>query len=361
MSVRQSIVKREGFILSLYECYLRVKIHLLPVRLRMRAVRKNYALILDPVFAQDTDAGLLALFTLDAIEKEKLRTAAKGIIRLERHCKTDADRVLWCILAGMYYRENRCLRAMTVKFDEAAALGHQFFLPHMLSGEFYLYGSHRFEKAYAEFDRAIDCIYCHRPLDDFGQQLIARAQACMAYALTMMHRTDEATAMLARAERARDYEEYLHASAMLSAVKKDADAASQAVSELTKRNPSRGEETGRQVRLILDGTHIHFFPRAVEPSLPADFWVWFGEHESDFQLMVEKGDTEACRETLLSHLDDIVPDREDMFEAEIALKDGKPELTLIACHSRSYALLTEALKAACPEEIRPRWRITLQP
>lgn len=77
--------------------------------------------------------------------------------------------------------------------------------------------------------------------------------------------------------------------------------------------------------------------------------------------MVEKGDTEACREALLSHLDDIVPDREDMLEAEIALKDGKPELTLIACHSRSYALLTEALKAACPEEIRQRWRITLQP
>ena len=83
----------------------------------------------------------------------------------------------------------------------------------------------------------------------------------MAYALTMMHRTDEAAAMLAKAEPANDSEEYLHAGAMLSAVTKDADAANQAVSKLTKLHPALGDEVAKHVRLILDGTHIHFFPR----------------------------------------------------------------------------------------------------
>lgn len=353
--------QRGAFILTLYECYLRVKIHLLPVHLRMRTVRKNYAPILTPAFAQDTDAQLLALFTLEAVEEKKLRTAAKGIIQMKSHCKTDADWVLWCILAGMYYRQNRCPRAMTVKFDEAASLGHPFYLPHMLSGEYYLCGSHQFEKAYAEYDQAIDCIYRCPPLDDFGQQMIARSKACMAYALTMMHRPDEADAMLAKAEFANDSEEYLRASAMLSAVKRDAEAANRAVSELKKCNPSLGDETARQVGLILDGTHIHFFPREVAPSLPADFWTWFRTQEPTFQPLLDKNDPDACGQILADHINTLVPDPEDMMTATIELKDGQPEIVLTACYSRSYAAMIEAIAAACPADIRQRWIITLQP
>lgn len=347
--------------MPLLERYLRLKNYLPSVRARFADIVGRYAPMLNPAFGQDRDAALLTLFALDKLEANKLRDAEKLIDRLESHCKTDAEKALWHILVGMYCWANDRLDTMAIYFDDAAALGHQYHYPHMLSGKYHLLGTHFFDKALAEFDRAIDCIYQFPPLDDPGRHLIARAQSCMAYALVMMHRTDEAAAMLAKAEFAHDAEEYLHARAMLSAVKKDADAANRAVSELTKLNPSLGDDVASHVRLILDGTHIHFYPREVSPTLPADFWIWFREQEPSFQPMLEENDAEACTQILANHINDLVPDPEDLMNATIELNDGKPEIVLTACYSRSYAAMIEAIAAACPADIRERWIITLQP
>lgn len=347
--------------MSLHEYFLHLKTYLPSVRTRLDSIISRYAPMLNPAFKEDRDAQLLTLFALDELEKNKLRDAEKLIDRLESHCKTDAEKALWNIVVGMYCWANDRPDTMDYYFDKAAALGHQHHLPHMLSGEYHLLGSHHFDKALAEYDRAIDCIYQFPPLNDPGRYLIAQAQACMAYALTMMHRTDEASAMLVKAEFAHDSEEYLHASAILSAVKQDAEAANKAVSELTKLNPPLGEDVGKQVRLILDGTHIHFFPREVAPSLPADFWTWFCTQEPTFQPLLDKDDPDACGQILADHINTLVPDPEDMMTATIELKDGKPEIILTACYSRSYGAMIEAIAAACPADIRQRWIITLQP
>lgn len=347
--------------MSLHECFLRLKACLPSVRMRFADIVPRYAPMLNPAFGQDREAARLTLFALDKLEANKLREAEKLIDKLEPHCKTDAEKALWHIMVGLYCWTNGRMDTMVIYFDEAAALGHQYHYPHMLCGEYHLLGTHFFDKALAEYDRAIDCIYQFPPLDDPARHLIARAQSCMSYALTMMHRTDEAAAMLAKAEFGNDSEEYLHASAMLSAVQKDADAANHAVSELTKLNPSLGDEVAKEVRLLLDGTHIHFFPREVSPTLPTDFWVWFREQEPSFRPLLEKNDAEACTQILADHINDLVPDPEDMMTAVIELEDGKPEVILTACHSRSYAAMIGAIIAACPADIRERWIITRQP
>lgn len=347
--------------MSLHECFLHLKACLPSVRMRFADIVPRYVPVLNPAFGQDRDAALLTLFALDKLEANKLRQAEKLIDKLESHCKTDAEKALWHILVGLYCWENGNLDTMAIYFDEAASLGHQYHYPHMLCGEYHLLGTHFYDRALAEYDRAIDCIYQFPPLDDPARHLIAQAQARMSYALTMMHRTDEAAAMLAKAEFARDSEEYLQTSAVLSAVKKDADAANHAVGELTKQNPSLGDEVANHVRLLLEGTHIHFCPREVPPTLPADFWVWFREQEPSFQPLLDKNDSEACTQILADHINDLVPDPEDVMTAVIELEDGKPEIILTACYSRSYAAMIDAIAAACPADIRERWRITLQP
>ena len=354
-----AIPKENG--MKLQEICLHLQTYLPPVRTRLQDIIERYAPLLTPAFEQDRFAQLLTLFAIDRIERNQLKKAEKLIDRLEPHCKTDAEKALWHVLVGLYCWANDNPDTMAIHFDDAAALGHDHHYPHMLSGEYHLLCTHYFDRALAEFDQAIDCIYKFPPLDEPGRHVIAQAQAAMAYALTMMHRTDEAAAMLAKAEPANDSEEYLHAGAMLSAVNKDADAANQAVSKLTKLHPALGDEVAKHVRLILDGTHIHFFPREVPPGLPADFWAWFREQEPVFQPLLEKNDVDACGHMLAEHINALVPDPEDMMTATIELKDGKPEIVLTACYSRSYAAMIDAIAAACPADIRERWIITLQP
>lgn len=347
--------------MKLQEICLHLQTYLPPVSARLDDIIGRYAPILNPAFGENRYAQLLTLFAIDRIERNQLKSAQKLIDRLEPHCKTNAEKALWHVLVGLYCWTNDNPDTMAFYFDDAAALGHDYHYPHMLSGEYHLLCTHHFDKGLAEFDRAIDCIYKFPPLDEPGRHVIAQAQAAMAYALTMMHRTDEATAMLAKAELANDSDEYLHASAILSAVNKDADAANQAVSKLTKLHPALGEEVAKHVRLILDGTHIHFFPREVPPGLPADFWAWFRTQESTFQALLDKGDPEGCTSILAGHINELVPDEEDTMTAGFEGTDGQPEIVLTACYSRSYARMIDAIAAACPDDIRERWRITLRP
>lgn len=347
--------------MKLQEICLRLQTLLPPVHARLDSIIARYAPILNPAFGEDRYAQLLTLFAIDRMETNKLRSAEKLINKLEPRCKTDAEKALWHVLVGLYCWANDNMDTMAAFFDNAAALGHDYHYPHMLSGEYFLLSSCQYEKALAEYDRAIDCIYKFPPLDERSRYVIAQAQSAMSLALSMMRRVDEAAAMLEKASSASDSMEYLHASAILSALRKDEGAANAALADLEKLHPELCKDVAAHVHLILEGTHIHFFPREVPKELPADFWAWFRTQEATIQSLLDKDDTDGCTSILAGHINELVPDEEDMMTAGFEITDNQPELILSACYSRSYAAMIDAIAAACPDDIRARYRITLRP
>ena len=347
----------------LHELFLRALTYLPPMRSRLEIQIGHFAPILEPAFQENRYAQLLTLFCLDSIDCGRLRAAQKLLNRLEpiAFAGSDAEKALWCVLAG-YYLDHCDQRGSAVSaYEEASGHGHQFPLPHLVTAEFHLLNTKLYDLALENYNKAINILYHNLPLNEEKQHLIAMAQAGLSITLAMMHRTDDATAALAKADLASDSEEYLHATALLSAINGDQEGAEEALAAFRKISPQLAEHVAGHVRMILDRTHIHFFPRPVNPGLPEAFWTWFRSKEKEFQSLLDKGDADACGTMLAEHINTLVPDEEDQMYSAVELHDGKPEMILTACYSRSYAAMMEALAAACPEDICRRWIITLRP
>lgn len=349
--------------MSLHEIYLRALSYLPPVQARLETQIQHFMPILDPAFHENRYAQLLTLFCLDSTDRNKLRTAQKLLNRLEPICfaGSEAEKALWCVVAGYYLESAGMHDSSIAAYNEADTYGHSFHLPYMLIAEHHVLNTHLYDLAMENYDKAINCIYRYPPLDDGKRYVIAQAQAGTALALTMMHRPEDAVAALAKSELANDSEEYLHSSAFLHAVQGDSERAEKTLTAFRALNPNLCEHVANHIRMILDGTHIHFYVRPVPPGLPDDFWRWFREKEAAFQPLLDKGDTDSCGNILAEYINTLVPDEEDQMYASVELKDGKPEMILTACYSRSYAAMINAIISACPSDIRDRWLLTIQP
>ena len=349
--------------MSLHEAFLRALSCLPPVRQRLSDLVSRFFPILEPTFQENRYAQLLTLFSLDCTERGKLPAAQRLLSKLEPICDagSDAEKALWCVATGYFLDHCGQRNSAVSAFEEAAAHGHHFPLPYLVTAEFHLLNTKFYDIALSNYDQAINCIYRYPPLDEAKQHLIAQAHAGMAICLIMMHRTEEAAAALEKAEAASHTEEYQHARALLCAIKGDTSGAEAALAAFRELDQKLSDHVAWHVRMILDGTHIHFNVRPVKPQLAQDFWAWFREKEAEFQPLLEKGDADSCGTMLADHINTLVPDEEDMMNATIELQDGQPTIILTACYSRSYAAMIDAIAAACPEDLSQRWKLIIHP
>lgn len=349
--------------MTLHEMILRLQTFLPSVRMQLEEQIALFTPLLSPAFPENRYAQLLTLFCLTKASHGNVPGARKLLDRLRPICETgsDAEKALGCVLDGLCHMQSGHDAAMAAAFDEAGEFNHAYHLPYMLSAEYHLLSTHLYDLALERYDKAINCIYGAPPLDERCRYVIGQAQASMAACLVMMHRYEEAAGSLRKAEIASDSAEYQHALALLSALKKDRDAAEKALAALKALESGIYETIASHVRLLLEDRHIHFFTRPVAPQQPEDFWRWFRAQEDALFALLDKGDTDGCGDMLAEHINTIVPEEEDRMYASIEVPDGQPEIILTACYSRSYAALIEALANGCPEDIRSRWRITLHP
>lgn len=349
--------------MNLHEIYLRSLTYWPPVRSRLNELIDRFVPILEHAFEENRYAQLLTLFCLDRAERGKLSSARKLLTRLEpiAFAGTDAEKALWYVVAGHYLDYSDQRGSAVSAFEDAAALGHHYAPTYFMTAEYHLLNTKFYDQALENYDAAINCIYRYPPLDAAKLRLIALGHAGMAICLAMMHRTQEAAQTLAKAEAARDTEEYFHATALLCALSGDIEGAHKALADFRKLNEELAEDTAMHIRMILNQVHIHFFTRPVKPGLAEDFWVWFRKKEEEFRPLLDKGDADACGAMLADHINAIVPDVEDMMTAAISLRDGQPTIILTACYSRTYAAMIDAIIAACPADIAARWHIIREP
>lgn len=340
----------------------RLTLHFSPERSRWVTHWERCLPILENTLPGDPHAQLLTMRFLDDLSASRYTHAQKKLELLRRIIReggNQPDRALYCVLKGMYHAQLNQPYEMARCMRQASKHGHRYHLPYLLLGIHYLFDRCRYDQAYAAFNAAISCIYEFPPLDEGKRQLIARLQCSMALASTMMHDQPAAEALLIKAAPAEKSVEYQHASAVLRAVQGRRMEAEHALHLLAKADPQRHEHFAPGIRMMLEGAHPHFNALQPDTEAIAAYWEWFASEERTLRRILSEEGGNACwayQNAAFSPLEP-VPESIDMMGIGFRMVQGQPELNFYAYYSRTYAVLVDALAAACPEKVREHWHV----
>lgn len=337
-----------------------------PARERYMAHIGKHVPILKDALTGDPVNQLLTLRIMDDTARGRHADAAKKLEQLRRVVRdgsSDADKALYCVLMGESHVQQQQMGQAARWMHKASRYNHRFHYPYLLLGFHRLFHRGEPDRAAELFDRAISCIYDFPPLDESKQAVIALMHAAMAYALLLMHRTEDARLTLHKAAAAARTEEYLHAAAHIHAALGQRDEAEEALAGLKKVNGNRHANASEGVALLLAGTHPHFTARPIDPEPVRAYWDWFVQEERTLRRLLADQGGAACSRYQKAMFAPLVPEPRhiDLMGVGFKLVSGTPRLALCACHSRTYAALIEALVAACPKHIADTWEIVTYP
>ncbi len=321
--------------------------------------------IIRNAFPQNPSGLLHMLLLMDALDGSNTRLRFKRLETLRQICQngTDAEQALYCVLAGIFHEKNGSSQDMARCMRWAKRFGHDFHLPHAMLCTHYIFNRNRYLQAVEEAEQAIDCTYKYPPLTEEKQIFIAAMYADISLAMSMMHRPDDAAAMLQKAEPAKHCCEYQHAAAILHAVQGNRAEAERFLAQLKSSPPARHNHASANIPLILDGTHPHFTASLPDPEAIRTYWERFRKEESTLMRLMDTGsqnDSFQLHHTFFTPLDSAPPEIDRILLGFKRLEDGTPDFRLAACHSRTYAALITAMIEVCPEDIKARWHFSLE-
>lgn len=325
-----------------------------------------YLPVMRGVFPEDYTAKLLVFRILDAVEAGRLGQAKNRLEQMRLRVNrdgTDAEKTLYLVLAGMYHLHRGDVYEAARHMRWAGKYDHSFHLPRMILGVHYVYDRRLFERAYAELDKGIDCLYAYGALDDTKRRVIGVMHSLMALCRTMMHQSEEAERLLTMAAPADGTPEYQHALATLRAVQGRRMETETAMAALKKLDPARHDHWQEGIGMMLEGTHPHFTAKEPDGEAIAAYWAWFAENEKELRRTLIRQGPHTCHNMQREAFSSLVPepDNIDMMGHDFVLVDGKPEMHFYALHSRNYQALIDALVAACPPEITRQWKLRAFP
>lgn len=320
----------------------------------------TYLPILEDALENAPAEQLLTLRIMDDMDSRRFASAQKRLDKLRRftHASAnEADKALYCVLMGDYHFRQGQAFEMAHYMRQANRHGHHYHLPYLYLGIHDLYDRWVFDRASEALDKAISCVYKYPPLDEDKRRGVAVMQTLMSLCATMMHAPEEAERLLTLAAPAEAAAEYHHASAALHAVAGHAVETESALTALCQANPRMHDHWCEGIRLMLAGTHPHFTAREPDMTHVRRYWEWFvREEETLAGILTERGGR-ACVMYQQEHFGKLYQEKVsiDMMGISYRLEDGKPTLTLAACHSRTCEVLIDALMATCPQQISSRW------
>ncbi len=353
---------------ALAKFFLRIP---LPPQIRWESHYDVHYPILKDAFRQSPRAYLRTMLTLDAIEAKKPQRALRRLQKLKPFCEngSNAEKALYYVLLGLYYDLIDRMPQMASNMRKAEQFGHTHPTPHVMVCMYVLFDRHLYEQAVEEADKAINCAYLYPPMTEPHRRFVACCYAESAFALTMMHRLDDAEDALRKADFAADSMEHLFAAAFLRAVQGRRAEAEDATAALKALQPFRYEHAMANIPLILDGMHPHFTAKAPDDAAIRDYWAWFRREENTLLTKLNSQGHIAAFQHHHEYFKNLTPEPAEIdmmhvefeFHSEPGQVNGQPQMTLRACYSRTYDALIGAMIAACPEDISARWRIVREP
>lgn len=335
-----------------------------PKRREWRAIFQHHAPILAPAFHNSHYGALLTLQILSDLQHGRLQKSRKRFQRLRVLCKgseCDADLALLGFVNALYYAQTGDMQRMSDNLRYANRHNHSYHLIHAMLGDHYLFNQCRFNDAFNEHDRAIDCIYKYLPLDERKRLVIATLQSHQAYALMMMHRMDEASALLGKSELAKENGCWQAAELLMLALQGRREDALAALNAQPKAGSQLLKACKPHIQPILDGTHPHFTVREVDPERLRAFWDWLLKEETHLAELWKTGGNDACFGHHERSFGSIFPSVIDHYGVDFDMNGAKPQLIFTALYSRTSEAMIDELLAVCPEEVASRWEIVRKP
>lgn len=309
---------------------------------------------------------MLALQLLSDLDNHRVsRRTNTRLLRLKAVCQdsgSDADLALYCFLCAYLHDDLGQHGHMEAALRAANQFGHRYHMIHMMLGARLLERS-LFDEAARELDRAIDCIYQFPPLDEAKRRLVGVLQSLRAQALLLMHRPEEAEALLEKAAHAADAPHHLYALALLRAHQGRGEEAGRALEALRAAQSPMAEVAARHVPLLQEGRHSHFTVIPADQQKLRQYWHWFQREEDSLLARLKVNGPADCLAYQRATFNSVCPvdSAVDGVDVRFEMVGGKPCIRLSARHSRTGEAFLRELIAACPPGLSERWTIDFRP
>lgn len=328
----------------------------------------QYRPILENAFKYNYAARLLVMKALGQIRRKDI-DGAQNTLQVIKQIAADGEsleKALWAFLHGLSYMQANNRKQAIRYFKSANKLQHRLFLPYLITADYYLSEHIDYPKAVSDFRTAIDCIYEYPPLNETTRQALCAAHADLCFCHVMMHQYDEARDDFLHAEQmASDKSSTLYASIYLHAALRD----EQETAELLPKYQGFCQEALKEfdafkarIERILADEDPHFTQLPIGSPEGIDaFWQNFLAHEDEMMQLLRDNRPLDARKLMAGPLQEMDPYEIDVWGFDVLMRNAAYTIFFRANYSRTYTPLIDAIIAACPPEIRQRWRIIREP
>ena len=231
--------------------------------------------ILEPAFREDYQSRVHLTAALNLISNRKIKEGLEKLKMLEDKCVCDADWAAYWFFHAVAAELSQKPDVIVSCYEKSAQYHHKFYLPYIKLAR-YAHFAADFDRAEQWYWRGISCLEMG-PLIQKTAHALASAYSNLASCLTMMHRYEEAAAMLERSRQAFDrLPARLATEAILCAAMGQEEKTNGLLEIMKKQAPAYLEPTLDMTGRILSGTHAHFTLLPVDPEMVKAFWDWFG-------------------------------------------------------------------------------------
>ena len=310
--------------------------------------------ILAPAFVDDYQTKTHLCAALNFISSRNLEKALKKLQPLQEKCETDADKAAWLFCMGLVFDMAGVMGPMVDFYQRAAQFGHRFYLPYLkVAKAAHMDGA--FDVAAENYECGIDCLR-HGEYNDQARVMLGSACSNYASALTMMHRFEDAHAML---DASMDYMPVLPGRsgthAVLFAAEGNWEVADAAMAALEKESAELYAQTKKVVDAIREGTQPQFFTREIAAEDLAAFWAWFGETEGDIAQCLAEDSYDIAFAKVQPKLKELFPFMERELDLAFRPTEEGIEVTLADYYAVALRDGYEKLIAAKPDTLVNPW------
>lgn len=314
--------------------------------------------ILGPAFADNYQAKVHLTAALNNISRKELQQGLEKMKKLQASCETNADKAAWLFFMGVLFETAGDIQQSVSLYRNANDFHHRFYMPYLKVAK-RAHEDGMFEIAEVNYRSAIDC-FTATGLDSQAKTIMASAYTNLATCLIMMQRFDEAeSALVTSCQLLPDTPARSATEAVLCAVRGDEKGAMKHLSLLESYFPPALEQTGRDVKEILDGTHIQFNAVPLDEDKIAAFWQWFLDNDSTMRRHLAAKEYDNVLAMLTEQLSPLFPFSKREPDFGILMEENYVQLELADFFAVSMHSGYEQLISACPEEIKGNWRFVI--